>query len=105
MFNGIILPTIRINSFLNPGPEFPVGSKRRSKHPQIRQETRAKPASPDAFLSLRIQSPQIRASFEEVQQVLVEKDPKLKGALVSLDKLHITLMVMKLGKDVDRLEV
>ena len=59
---------------------------------------------PDAFVAVRINSPAIKSSLEEIQGCLLEKNKKLKHALVSLDKLHITMMVFRLGEETERIE-
>ncbi len=51
---------------------------------------------PNAFVSVRIPSPQISEKIGEVQKGMLLSDKKLKSALVSLDKLHLTLMVLRL---------
>ena len=55
-----------------------------------------KKPSPNAFVSLRIGSPSIRSGLEEVQRSMVEKDRAVKGVLTSLNKLHVTLSVIRL---------
>ena len=52
--------------------------------------------SPNAFVSLRIRSPSIRRGLEEVQNSMVEKDKDVKSVLTSLDKLHVTLSIIRL---------
>ena len=59
---------------------------------------------PDAFVAVRIDSPAIKSSLEEIQGCLLEKNKKLRRALVSLDTLHITLMVFRLGEETERIE-
>lgn len=54
---------------------------------------------PNAFVSIRIPSSQIRSKLEEIQQAMVEFEPSLKSSMVSLDKLHVTLMVLKLNQE------
>ena len=68
------------------------------------KKSKPKRVSPDAFVAVRISSPSIRGSLELIQESLVEKNKKLKHTLVSLDKLHITMMVIKLGTDEERIE-
>ena len=55
--------------------------------------------SPNAFVSMRVPSPSIRQGLEEVQKWMVEKDPDIKPALTSLNKLHITLSVIRLENE------
>jgi hypothetical protein len=52
--------------------------------------------SPNAFVSLRVSSPSIRCGLEEVQIAMVEKDKAVESVLTSLDKLHVTLSVIRL---------
>ena len=51
---------------------------------------------PNAFVSIRISSPEIRANVERVQQEMQHMDRQLRSAMFPLDKLHLTLMVLKL---------
>lgn len=57
--------------------------------------SRHKPV-PNAFVSIRINSPIIKENMKKVQQEMVVRDSRLKPLMVSLDKLHLTLMVMQL---------
>ena len=57
----------------------------------VRRNTR-----PNAFVSIRVSSPDVRAGIEKIQQEMVGKDRRLQSAMVSLDKLHLTLMVLRL---------
>ena len=51
---------------------------------------------PNAFVSIRISSPEIKANMERVQQEMQHRDRRLRSTMVSLDKLHLTLMVLRL---------
>ncbi len=55
---------------------------------------------PNAFVAIRIPSLQIKEGLEKVQESVVKFDRRLKGALTSLNKLHLTLLVLTL-KDND----
>ena len=52
---------------------------------------------PNAFVSIWIPSPEIRNNVERVQQDMIRNEPLLESAMVPLEKLHITLMVMLLN--------
>ncbi|KAL5469354.1 hypothetical protein EMCRGX_G030604 [Ephydatia muelleri] len=56
--------------------------------------------APNAFVSIRVRSPTIRMKMEEVQAAMEEREPLVVGSLVSLEKLHVTMMVVNLhGKE------
>lgn len=55
--------------------------------------------SPNAFVSIRIPSVEIRHNIEAVQRGLVGYDDNLSNSLTSLDKLHLTLCVLRLDSD------
>lgn len=63
-----------------------------------RKEKRGK-MIPNAFVSVRITSAAIREKLEAMQAQMTEHDPKLAGLCVSTEKLHITLMVMRLENE------
>lgn len=54
---------------------------------------------PNAFVSVRIPSAEIRTKLGEVQQAMVAHDKMLQFTLVSLDKLHLTLFVLRLDSE------
>ena len=54
---------------------------------------------PNAFVSVRIPSTEIRTKLGEVQQAMVAHDKMLQFTLVSLDKLHLTLFVLRLDSE------
>ncbi len=56
---------------------------------------------PNAFVAVRIPSVQIRKGLESVQGAVVSFDRRLKDSLTSLDKLHLTLLVLRLGDNDD----
>ena len=68
-----------------------------------RRGARPKKQHPDAFVAIRISSPQIRSSLEYIQSSIVSVESRLRQAMVSLNKLHLTLMVLKLGEDEERI--
>ena len=53
---------------------------------------------PNAFVAVRISSENIRSSLDAVQKEMVRKEQALRYTLISLDKLHITLSVVRLEK-------
>jgi len=56
---------------------------------------------PNAFVSVRIPSAEIRDKLEEIQEAIVARDNKLQSTLVSLDKLHLTLFVIRLESEAE----
>lgn len=48
-------------------------------------------------MAIRINSSLVRENIEKVQQEMVKRDQRLEPLMVSLDKLHFTLMVMRLS--------
>ena len=63
-----------------------------------KEKERPKKLPPNAFVALRIPSPDIRAKVEEIQGVLLAKDERLKSTFVSPAKNHITLMVLRIDQ-------
>ena len=59
----------------------------------------AERTTPNAFVSMRVSSPSIRQGLEAVQELMVEKDAEVESVLTSLDKLHITLSVIRLENE------
>ena len=51
---------------------------------------------PNAFVSVRVPSWFIRSNLQTVQEEMMREEPKLEPLMVSLLKLHITLMVLRL---------
>ena len=78
-----------------------VHKKKRGKKKQIDKESKPRKPPPNAFVAIRIPSPNISAKFEEVQRALEEKDERLKQVFVPAAKNHITLMVMRLNNQED----
>ena len=52
--------------------------------------------TPNAFVAVRVPSRHIREGLAAVQSGMVEKEKAVQSALTSLDKLHITLSVIRL---------
>lgn len=59
---------------------------------------------PNAFVAARIPSLLIREGLRSVQEAVVKYDRRLKDSLTSLDKLHLTLLVLNLpdNEDIER---
>ena len=78
------------------------GKKKNKK--QVDKESKPKKPPPNAFVAVRIPSPDISAKFEEVQRALQEKDERLKQVFVPAARNHITLMVTRLNnlEDVEK---
>lgn len=58
-----------------------------------------KRVQPNAFVSVRIPSSEIRGKLEEIQTAMLAKDNRLKRTFVPLPKNHITLMVLRLNHE------
>ena len=56
-------------------------------------------SSPNAFVSIRIPSAEIRDKLGEIQRAMVAYDKTLQSTLVSLDRLHLTLFVLRLDSE------
>ena len=54
---------------------------------------------PNAFVSIRIPSAEIRDKLGEIQRAMVAYDKTLQSTLVSLDRLHLTLFVLRLDSE------
>ena len=52
---------------------------------------------PNAFVSVRVSSQHIRSKLQELQDAMVKIEPSVQSCLVSLNKLHVTMMVLKLS--------
>ncbi len=50
-------------------------------------------------MSIRLPSSDIRANIERIQREMVVAKRGLESAMVSLDKLHLTLMVLRLDTE------
>ena len=70
---------------------------------ECRPGSRVEGRSTDAFVAIRISSPQIRSSLERIQNSMTAVESRLGAAMVSLDKLHLTLMVLRLGEEEERI--
>ncbi|XP_065885903.1 A-kinase anchor protein 7-like [Dysidea avara] len=71
--------------------EHKIKSKQKPKKPERR--------IPDSFVAVRFSSPEIKAKLQLAQQSMVESDKKLKPTLISLVKLHITLLTLQLSNE------
>ena len=79
----------------------PINKKARVRYEDEEDPSKSKPKKakkplPNAFVSVRIPSAEIRGKMKEIQDAMLEKEKKVKSTLVSLDKLHITLMVLRI---------
>ena len=86
------------------------GKRTKRKLPNNPREQKAKKKGkketrvfPNAFVALPIKSVSINQQIEQIQNHMLQKDPKVKRALIPLNRLHITLMVMRLS-DQDSIE-
>ena len=77
-------------------------AERKKSDEKSGKKTKDKRPTPNAFVSVRILSPVIREGLAVVQEGMVEKDEEVRTVLTSLDKLHITLSVVRLESDDDQ---
>lgn len=75
-------------------------SDRKSENKSDSTKKSKKPL-PNAFVSVRIPSAEIRDKLQEIQEAIVARDNKLQSTLVSLDKLHLTLFVIRLESEAE----
>lgn len=68
-------------------------SKRGRKKAKVKEKSH-KSEAPDHFIALQITNPKIHSSFEDIQEIIVYRSPAMKDAMVSVRKLHITVMPM-----------
>lgn len=68
------------------------GRKLKPKHVKVK---------PNAFIALPIKSSSIKKQVENLQYHLITKEPRIKDTLIPLNKLHITLMVIRLETEND----
>ncbi|CAF0774940.1 unnamed protein product [Rotaria sordida] len=67
-----------------------------------KKDKRQKVIRPNAFLSFRITNQQIIDHANEIQKQIIESNPLLSKASISIPTLHITLMVFALKTDDDK---
>ena len=70
--------------------------KRDKESNQTERYQRPRKVTPNAFVAVRVPSRHIREGLATVQSGMVEKEKAVQSALTSLDKLHITLSVIRL---------
>ena len=70
--------------------------KRDKESNQTERYQRPRKVTPNAFVAVRVPSRHIREGLAAVQSGMVEKEKAVQSALTSLDKLHITLSVIRL---------
>lgn len=56
---------------------------------------------PNAFVALPVKSVGVCSQIEHLHRHLILKEPKIHNVLVPINRMHITLMVMKLDSDDD----
>ena len=95
------LSDIDIPGLINDETAGTVNRKRAKKHDDRRARKESKPTrpKPNSFVAVQISSPVIRERLKEVQDAIVKHDKQLTKVLTSLQKLHITLMVIRMDTD------
>ena len=56
---------------------------------------------PNYFVAIPVSNPLIHSAATLIQNGVVEADSNFQSAMVSVAKLHVTLMVMRLEDDAD----
>jgi len=82
----------------NDNPSTSKATKRKERKIKSKQKPK-KPERkiPDSFVAVRFSSPEIKAKIQLAQQSMVESDKKLNPTLISLVKLHVTLLTLQLS--------
>ena len=75
--------------------------KHRSSPNEDGSSSKSQRIRPNSFVAVRISSPSIRKQIEHVQDRMIQNDVSLKRVMTSLNKLHITLMVLRMDTEID----
>ena len=81
-----------------------VNKKAKGEHddeadPSKSKAKKPKSPPPNSFIAVRIPSAEIRGKIKLIQDAMLERQKKVKSTFVSLDKLHITLMVLRVDDE------
>ena len=57
--------------------------------------------TPNAFVALPVKSASVCSQIEDLHRHLISKEPKIHNVLMPINRMHITLMVIKLDNDDD----
>jgi len=84
----------------NDNPSTSKAAKRKGHKIKSKQKPK-KPERkiPDSFVAVRFSSPEVKAKIQLAQENMVESDKKLKPTLISLAKLHVTLLTLQLSNE------
>ena len=95
------LSDMDIVGLINDDTAGTVNRKRAKKRDDKRTKKESKPTrpKPNSFVAVQISSPVIKERLKEVQDAIVKHDTQLTKVLTSLQKLHITLMVITMETD------
>jgi len=96
-FNNLLL----FSDSENDNPSTSKATKRKGCKIKSKQKPK-KPERkiPDSFIAVRFSSPEVKAKIQLAQQSMVESDKKLKPTLISLAKLHVTLLTLQLSNEI-----
>ncbi|XP_056116557.1 A-kinase anchor protein 7-like isoform X3 [Rhinichthys klamathensis goyatoka] len=72
------------------------GSRVESEEDGEKKKKKEAVARPNYFISVPITNPEIKQAVQDMQKLVLEKDPRLSRALIPVDTLHITLLVAHL---------
>ncbi|KAJ0026968.1 hypothetical protein NQD34_017968, partial [Periophthalmus magnuspinnatus] len=74
-----------------------IGERADSEEDTSKKKKKKESKRPNYFLSIRITNPQISSAVAEVQQTVLQQEPKLSKAMIPIPSLHITLLVAHLA--------
>lgn len=76
--------------------KLPDDHKRFKKTKKSRSTNKEKSISPNAFVAIPVKSVSVSLQIEYLHHHMLQKEPKVRNILIPLNRLHITLMVMRL---------
>ncbi|KAK7906947.1 hypothetical protein WMY93_015559 [Mugilogobius chulae] len=74
-----------------------IGGRADSEEDAGEKKKKKESKRPNYFVSIRITNPQISSAVAEVQQAVLQQEPKLSKAMIPIPTLHITLLVTHLA--------
>ncbi|KAJ0060962.1 hypothetical protein NL108_001822, partial [Boleophthalmus pectinirostris] len=74
-----------------------IGGRADSEEDAGKKKKKKESKRPNYFVSIRITNPQISSAVAEVQQAVLQQEPKLSKAMIPIPSLHITLLVTHLA--------
>lgn len=74
-----------------------IGGRADSEEDASKKKKKKESKRPNYFVSIPITNPQISTAVAEVQQAMLQQEPKLSKAMIPIPTLHITLLVTHLA--------